>query len=251
MNTNENGVTGGQGLGDHAGNEWLMADGLLLRDARSIITSAQLNAVRSVEFHRVEMYWKLGERIFVEEQQELERAKYGAYLIANLAVELEREFGSGFSKRQLERARQFYRLYPIASALRSQLNWFQYRMLISISDAEKREYYELEAVKNHWTGKELERQINAQLYERLLLSNDKESVMAVARRERYPETAKQIIKDPMYLEFLGMESHAAFYEHYIDKPAASHHSPDKPFKPVPDGFEIAVSRQTLPSGETT
>lgn len=195
---------------------------LLLHDARSIIATAQLSAVRSVEFHRVEMYWKLGERIFVEEQQQQERAEYGSYLIANLAEELEREYGSGFSKRQLERARQFYRCYPIASALRSQLNWFQYRLLISIPDDDKREYYQLEALKNRWTGKELERQINAQLFERLLLSNDKAAVMAVARRERQPETAAEIIKDPMILEFLGLERHASYYEQDLETALITH-----------------------------
>lgn len=199
----------------------LLSD-LLLKDARSIITTAQNNAVRSVEFHRVEMYWKLGERIFVEEQQEQERAEYGSYLIASLAQELEREFGSGFSKRQLELSRQFYRCFPIANTLCSQLNWFQYRLLIRIADAEKREYYQLEAVKNRWSGKELERQINAQLYERLLASNDKESVLAVARGQRHPETAREIIKDPMYLEFLGLETHASYYEQELESSLITH-----------------------------
>ena len=81
---------------------------------------------------------------------------------------LEPEFGSGFTKRQLERARQFYRTYPNASALRSQFNWTQYKLLISISDPDKREYYEMEATKNFWTARELERQKNSLLYERLL-----------------------------------------------------------------------------------
>ncbi len=193
-----------------------------LHDIRTIITTAQANAVRSVELHRVEMYWKLGERIFVEEQHEKERAEYGAYLIQNLSIEMEKEFGSGFSKRQLERARQFYRLFPIASALRSQLNWYQYRLLISISDSSKREFYELESAKNNWNGKELERQINAQLYERLLLSSDKESVLAVAREQRLPEKPREIVKDPMYLEFLGLEKQAAFYEHELESALISH-----------------------------
>ena len=73
---------------------------------------------------------------------------------------------------------QFYRTYPIANSLRSQLNWTQYRRLIQIEDHDKREYYELESVNNNWTARETERQINSQLYERLLLSNDKESVLA-------------------------------------------------------------------------
>lgn len=89
--------------------------------------------------------------------------------------------------RQLEQSRQFYRTYPIANTVRSQLNWSQYRRLIQIEDPDKREYYELESVNNAWTARETERQINSMLYERLLMSNDKESVLAVARKQRIPE----------------------------------------------------------------
>ena len=124
--------------------------------------------MRSVDFCRVQMYWNLGKRIFEEEQQGKKRADYGAYIVKNLAKDLEIEYGSGFGVRQLEQSRQFYRTYPIANALRSQLNWYQYRSLIQISDPDKREYYELEAVNNSWNGCELERQIHSQLYERLL-----------------------------------------------------------------------------------
>lgn len=118
--------------------------------------------------------------------------------------------------------RQFYRIYPIANAVRSQLNWTQYRMLIQIPDPDKREYYELEAVNNGWTGRELERQINSMLYERLLLSNDKEAVLAVARNERIPESPKEIIKDPMILEFLGLERKPAYYEKDLESAIISH-----------------------------
>lgn len=139
-----------------------------LDDIRRIIDAARTNAVRSVDFCRVQMYWQMGQRILEEEQQGKDRADYGSYLIKNLAKQLQPEYGSGFSVRQLERCRQFYRLYPIASALRSQLNWTQYKILITISDPNKREYYELETVNNCWTAREMERQINSQLYERLL-----------------------------------------------------------------------------------
>ncbi len=172
-----------------------------ITDIKEIILSSKESAVRSVDFHRVVMYWKMGERIFNEEQEGKERTDYGIYLIKKLAKELTSAYGSGFSKRQLERSRQFYRLFPIASTLRTQFNWTQYKLILSISDESKREYYELEAVKNSWNGKELERQINAQLYERLLASSDKESVMAIARDERIPESSSEIVKDPMFLEF--------------------------------------------------
>ena len=134
-----------------------------------------------------------------------------------VALEIEKEFGSGFSVRQLERARQFYRTYPIASAVRTQLNWYQYRLLIQIDDKDKREYYELESANNNWTGRELERQINSGLYERLLLSNDKKAVLEVARKERIPESPTEIIKDPMVLEFLGLRPEATYYEKDLER----------------------------------
>lgn len=192
-------------------------DEQFVSDIRNIIITARRTAIRSVDFERVKMYWKLGERIFIEEQKGQDRAEYGAYLLQNVALEIEKEFGSGFSVRQLERARRFYRTYPIATALRTQLNWYQYRLLIQISDNDKREYYELETANNNWTGRELERQINSGLYERLLLSNDKKSVLEVARKERQPESPTEIIKDPMVLEFLGLKPDAAYYEKDLER----------------------------------
>jgi hypothetical protein len=106
--------------------------GNLIEDARKIIETARANAVRSVDYCRVRMYWNLGRRIFEEEQHGKERADYGAYLVKTLAINLEVEYGSGFGVRQLERARQFYRTYPIASTVRTQLNWSQYKLLKSM-----------------------------------------------------------------------------------------------------------------------
>ena len=194
----------------------------LYQEVREIITSARQNAVRSVDFCRVQMYWQIGRRILEEEQKGKERADYGSYLLKNLAKKLEPEYGSGFSVRQLEMCRQFYRIYPIANTVCSQLNWSQYKLLISISDEYKREYYQLEAVNNAWTKRELERQINSQLYERLLLSNDKENVLAVARKERIPQQPQEIIKDPMVLEFLGLERKAEYYEKDLEQALITH-----------------------------
>jgi predicted nuclease of restriction endonuclease-like (RecB) superfamily len=191
-------------------------------DIRNIIVSARNTAVRSVDSERVRMYWRLGERIVIEEQQGKDRAEYGSYLIRGLVNSIETEFGSGFSVRQLERARQFYRTYPIASALRTQFNWSQYKLLIHIDDNDRREYYEHETLNNNWTGRELERQINSGLYERLLLSNDKKSVLEVARRERIPESAAEIIKDPMVLEFLGLKRDATYYEKDLESALITH-----------------------------
>jgi predicted nuclease of restriction endonuclease-like (RecB) superfamily len=200
----------------------IMISSNFFQDIRQIIENAQSTAVKSVEYQRVLMYWHLGERIFVEEQKEKDRADYGTYLIENLASQIEPLYGTGFSKRQLAYCRQLYRTYPIVHALRAQLNWYQYRLLLAISDKSKREYYELEAANNGWTGRELECQINSSLYERLLLSNDKESVLAVARKERLPENPTEIIKDPMVLEFLGLKRESTYYEKDLESALITH-----------------------------
>lgn len=194
----------------------------LYEDIRAIIEDARANAIRSVDFNRVLMYWNTGRRVFEEEQRGADRADYGTYLIAHLAERLEPSYGSGFSKRQLHFSVQFYRAYPKVNELRSQLNWTQYRTLIQIPDTDKREYYELEAVNNGWTARELERQKNSLLYERLLKSNDKESVIAVARGQRAPESPTEIVKDPMYLEFLGLQQKPHYYESELEDALITH-----------------------------
>ena len=194
----------------------------LVSEIKKVILSAQENAVRSIDQHRVLMYWQIGKQIFEEEQQGKDRADYGAYLIRFLSEQLQPEFGTGFSVRQLERYRQFFRVFPITSALRTQLNWTQYKLLISMDSEDKREFYIEESVKNNWTSRELERQVYSNLFERLLLSNDKSSVLSVARNERLPENTKEIIKDPMYLEFLGLKRESSYYEKDLETAIVTH-----------------------------
>jgi predicted nuclease of restriction endonuclease-like (RecB) superfamily len=188
-----------------------------VEDIKRIIEQAKENAIRSVDYQRVLMYWNIGKRILEEEQGGKERADYGSYLIKVLSETLIPDYGSGFSVRILELSRQFYRVFPIANALRSQLSWTQYRLLIRIENESKREFYIAEATKNNWTSRQMERQINSQLFERLLLSNDVESVLAVARNERQPSDAKDIIKDPMVLEFLDLKRESSYYERDLEQ----------------------------------
>ncbi len=194
----------------------------IISEIKSLIFNARNNAIKSVNFERTLMYWHIGKVIFEEEQEGKQRAKYGKYLIKYLSEQLQPEFGSGFGIRQLERYRQFYRIFPIASALQTQLSWTQYKSLLSIGDQDKRIFYIAESVKNNWTSRQLERQINSQLFERLLLSNDKESVLDVAKNEAQPKEAKQIIKDPMVLEFLGLKKESSYYEKDIEQAIITH-----------------------------
>ncbi len=194
----------------------------IIPDIKAIIATAQDKAIRAVDTERTLMYWHIGKRIFEEEQQGKERAEYGEYLTKYIAQQLEPEYGSGYSKRQIELFRQFYRTFPIANAVRSQLSWTQYKILIRLDKYDQREFYIAETVKNNWTSRQLERQINSSLYERLLLSNDKASVLAVAKNEKQPSDAKEIIKDPMYLEYMGLKREASYYEKDLEQAIITH-----------------------------
>ena len=200
----------------------MLSDPTLVSDIKAIISQSKDNAIRAVDHQRTLMYWHIGKRIFEEEQQGKDRADYGKYLTKYLAKALEPEFGSGFSRRQIELFRQFYRVFPIANALRSQLSWTQYRLLMRLDLDEQREFYMAETIKNNWTSRQLERQVFSNLYERLLLSNDKESVLAVAKKEKMPSDAKEIIKDPMVLEFLGLKRESAYYEKDLEGAIIAH-----------------------------
>lgn len=200
----------------------MIIDQSIIKDIKKIILDAREKAIRMVDHQRTTMYWHIGKRIFEEEQQGKDRADYASYLTRHVADQLEPEFGSGFSKRQVELFRQFYRTFPIANAVRSQLGWTHYKMLIRLNNDDQREFYLAETVKNNWTTRQLERQIHSSLWERLLLSNDKASVLAVARNEKQPSEAAEIIKDPMYLEFLGLNREASYYEKDLEQAIITH-----------------------------
>jgi len=194
----------------------------LLKQIQTIINSSKGRAVRSVETERMVMYWQIGKVIFEEEQRGKDRADYGEYLIRSISDEFLPQFGTGFSIRQLERNRQFYRAFPIASALRTQFSWTHYKILISIDNQDKKDFYIAETEKNNWSARQLERQVNSQLFERLLLSSDVESVLAIARAEKNPTEPMQIIKDPMVLEFLGLKRETAYYEKDLETAIITH-----------------------------
>jgi len=194
----------------------------VIADIQAIILQAKDKAIRLVDHERTLMYWQIGQRIFEEEQHGKDRADYGNYLTKFIADQLEPEYGSGFSRRQIELFRQFYRTFPIANTVYSQLSWSQYKVIIRLDSQDKRDFYIAEAIKNNWTVRQLERQIHSSLWERLLMSNDRDSVMAVARNEREPSDAKEIIKDPVYLEFLGLHREASYYEKDLEQAIITH-----------------------------
>jgi predicted nuclease of restriction endonuclease-like (RecB) superfamily len=195
---------------------------LILDEIKSIIDHSRKNAAQAINHERVVMYWNIGRRIFEEEQHGRERAIYGEKLIDYLADRLQPEFGDGFAIRNLNRFRQFYRKFPIVSALRTQLSWTHYKSLLSINGEDKIEFYIQETLKNSWTSRQMDRQIGSQLYERLLLSADKDKILSVARKDQQPDKPQDIIKDPMVLEFLGLKPESSYYEKDLENALITH-----------------------------
>src|ERR1700710_2889 len=171
----------------------MLENKVLITEIKTIIADARERAIKSVDSERVVMYWRIGKRIFEEEQQGKERAGYGEHLIKYLSDNLQPEYGSGYSFRQINLYRQFYRTFPIVHTLYAQLSWSQYKLLLSVDNQDKRDFYIAESIKNSWTVRQMERQIDSQLFERLLLSNNKESVLAVAQGNKLVSDAKEII----------------------------------------------------------
>ena len=194
----------------------------LLIDIRQIIFNARERVNRSINSERTVAYWHIGKRIIEEEQKGEIRAQYGKRLIKDLSIHLTKEFGDGFSDNNLWRMKDLYIKFPILDTLRQELAWSHYRVLVKIDDPDKRDFYIAESIKNAWVVRQLERQINSLLYERLLMSQDKESVLAIARGEVQVSKPHQIIKDPTVLEFLDLKPQASYYENDIEEAIITH-----------------------------
>ena len=187
----------------------------------AILTAARTNVVRTVNTEMVRSYWLIGREIVEEEQSGQARAAYGEDVIAQISSRLQSAFGKGFTTTNIKYMRLFYLAYPqlldtspIRHAVRDEfktmgtlnpnLSWTHYRLLTRITSPHARSFYELEADSNHWSSRELERQISSLLFERLALSRDKEGLMALATQGQEIQAPEDAIKDPVVLEFLGL-----------------------------------------------
>lgn len=183
-----------------------------ISDIKALINEARLHVVRSVNTAMVVTYWEIGRRIVEEEQNGSNRAEYGKYLIENLAKELTADFGKGFSVPNLRNFRQFYLVFPIRHALRSELSWTHYRQLMRVENEEARNFYLKEAVECAWSSRQLERQINSFYFQRLLASQNKDVVKQETEQNNTPVSPSEILKDPYILEFLDLKENKDYLE---------------------------------------
>lgn len=166
----------------------------------------------------IKTYYEIGRRIVEQEQQGKEVANYGDYILVRLSESLSGSFGKGFSKRNLELMRQFYLTYRIAKSPISQsLSWTHYIRLMRISDPDERRFYEIEAANNNWSVRELNRQFDSALYQRLALSRDKEAVKELAIKGQTIEKPEDILKDPYVLEFTGLPELPQYTESKLEQ----------------------------------
>ena len=186
-------------------------------EIKETLLTSRSQAYTAVNFTMVQAYWQIG-RIIVEHEQEGNlRSGYGKSVLQELSHRLTEEFGKGFSVRTLQQMKKFYVMFPNTNALRSQLTWTHYRLLLSVENEQARQWYMNEAAASAWSSRQLERQISTLYYERLLASREKEPVKTEAVELMAPLGAEEFIKDPYVLEFLDLKDYPALRESDLEQ----------------------------------
>lgn len=196
----------------------------LFKDIKSIIEESKKLVARNVNTIMLQTNWNIGRKIVLEEQNDAEKSNYGDYNIKNLSKELTKEYGKGFSATNLKMMRRLYNEYRNGQTLSDRLSWSHYLLLLGVSDLNARSFYEHESENSNWNVRELERQIDSQLYTRLLLSKgeiNKKTVLDLAKNSITYQTPDSFIKDPMVLEFVGVPE-KSFLESDLEKAIVDH-----------------------------
>lgn len=190
----------------------------IYKEIRGLLKSARENIVSTINSTMAKTYFLIGKKIVEEEQNGEERAEYGEELVKNLSLKLTKEFGKGFSKTNLKQMKSFYIAYRKGQTLSDQfrLSWSHYLILMRMENLDERNFYEIEAIENNWSLRELRRQIDSALYERLVLSRDKEKVKSLALKGQIIEKPEDIVKDPYILEFLGLDERSNYSENELE-----------------------------------
>ena len=187
----------------------------MVLEIRELLENARKNVAQQVNTQLLTPYWNIGRIIVEYEQQNQIRADYGKQTLRELSKELTREFGKGFSRSNLQNMRAFYLAYEKCQTVSGKLSWSHYCELLSITDENKRSFYEKESINSGWSVRELKRQIDSSLYERLLLSSgdaNKEKVLSLAQKGIEINQPADIIRDPYVFEFLGVPENKPILE---------------------------------------
>lgn len=192
----------------------------VIQEIKTVLDTARRKAASQINRELLNAYWQIGQIICEYEQSQPERADYGKQTLKELSKALTREFGKGFSRSNLQNMRAFYLTYPNRQTLSGKLSWSHYCELLSIADADKRSFYEKETVKADWSVRELKRQVESSLFERILLSRGdagKEQVLALAMNGNEIARPADVIRDPYVFEFLGLPEDKPIMESDLER----------------------------------
>lgn len=185
----------------------------------SILEESRKFVASTVNTAMVQTYFEIGRLIVEEEQHGNIRAEYGKETLKKLSEKLTANYGKGFSVTNLKQMRDFYLTYQIRQTVSDQftLSYSHYLFLMRIDNPDERKFYEIEATSSNWSLRELKRQFDSALYERLSLSKDKEKVKLLAQQGQVVENPSDIVKDPYVLEFLGLPEKSYYSESELER----------------------------------
>ena len=191
----------------------------IYQEIKELLYSAKNRVYQTINTTMTETYFRIGKRIVEEEQGGETRAEYGSALLKNLSSELIKEFGKGYSEQNLKNMRQFYLIYQKRQTVSSEfkLSWSHYIFLTRIENINERNFYEIESIENSWSLRELKRQFDSGLFERLSLSSDKQKVKELSLNGQVIQTAQDLIKDPYILEFVGLPELSSYSESELEQ----------------------------------
>ncbi len=191
--------------------------GTLYDRVSKIIEDARSTVYRTVNFTMVRAYWHIGRAIVEEEQDGRQRADYGKQILKQLSEKLTARYRKGFDESNLRHMRNFYLSYPKCDALRPELSWTHYRLLLKLDSRQARQFYMRETVECNWSTRTLERQIGNLYFERMLMSGNSSLVRDEAIEKQITQEPRDIIKDPYVLNFLGLKDNTDFRENELEQ----------------------------------
>ena len=215
------------------------------QDIRSKIITAKEKVLKHIDTTMTEVYWYVG-KITYELSENSTKASYGKKVIDVLSSKLTNEFGSGFSSVSIRRMRRFYEMYPIWSTVSTKLTWAHYQELIRIDRKEEREFYEEESIKSNWGCRELRRQINTKLYDRYLISPNKNKIMESSKQGLIKKDPEELLKTPYIFEFVGLKENKDYLESDLEKALLSHLT--EFLLELGRGFSFVASQQRIKIG---
>ncbi len=194
---------------------------IIYKNIELLINQSRKKVYQTVNTEMLNLYWNIG-KIIMDIQKGEKRAKYGEKVLKEISERLTIEFGNGFSKRNLERMRNFYLCFPNTTTLLSQLSWSHYLEIMKIKNKYKRNFYMHEAIHSNWSVRELQRQINSLLYERIAISKNKNEILELSKHGQVLKTGKDLVKDPFVLEFLDIKENTYYLESDLEKSILNH-----------------------------